>query len=146
MNKPQVISTRWISGIAAALLLAPAIAAQAASATSPEAVYQKERAACLEGRTQQARPTCLKEAGAALNEARHNRLPSEDPQVLANNALKRCDSVKPEEREDCQRMARGEGVVSGTPESGGVMKELVTRSVEPTPPVTTIPEPPPATR
>lgn len=134
MNKLPLIARLCLPGIAAAILTSPALAAQPSAPASAEAAYQKERAACLAGSSQQDRATCLKEAGAALAEARRARLGNaEDARALADNALRRCKAVAPEDRDDCERMARGEGKVSGSVEGGGVIKELVTRSVEPVP-------------
>ena len=48
--------------------------AKSAKSGSPEATYRYEREKCLSGRTHQDRATCLKEAGAALAEARRGRL------------------------------------------------------------------------
>lgn len=122
-----------LAGIAAALVLVPAWAnaqAPAAAAGDPEARFQKERAACLANSAQQERSACLKEAGAARDEARRSRLGNADEaRALRDNALQRCKSVRPEDRDGCERMARGEGTASGTAAGGGVLKEL--RTVEP---------------
>ena len=97
------------------------------SADSPDAVYKVDRANCLAGRTQQDLQTCLKEAGAARDSARKGLLKTESPQVLRDNALARCQ-VQPEgpARSDCERLARGEGTVSGSVAAGGDLKELHT--------------------
>lgn len=107
-------------------------APQAAANPTPEAVYQKERAACLRGSSAQDRATCLREAGAALAEARRAKLGNgEDARDRARNAELRCKNVAPADRDDCLRMARGEGTVSGSVEGGGVIKELVEVTVGP---------------
>lgn len=94
--------------------------------------YQQERADCLSGRSAQDRQTCLKEAGAAYAEARRGRLGSEvDARQLRENALLRCRVVPAEDREACERLASGGGKVSGSVTEGAVLKELVTRRVEP---------------
>jgi len=144
MNNTPVISRRWLTGMAAAFVLSPAFAGdpsvQSSAPSSPEAVYQKERAACLDGSSHQDRDTCLQEAGAARGEASGGRLDNgEDRRALADNAVRHCQAVAPENRGDCERMARGEGQVSGSVEGGGVLKEIVTRSVEP---AVTSPAPP----
>ena len=114
---------------------APASAASATSATpatlttSVDAVYQRERAACKLDATPQGRTTCLKEAGAAHAEAKRNQLGNgEDEAALRQNAELRCKSVAAADRDHCQRMARGEGTVSGSGSvaGGGVLKTLVT--------------------
>jgi hypothetical protein len=134
MNKMSTTTREWIAGLAAVLLLAPVLAAERPAASTEsakaEALYVKERAACLDGTSQQERAACLKEAGAALAEAKRSRLGNgEDARALRSNAVQRCDAVRAEDRDSCRRMALGEGTVSGTAAAGGVVKELVT--VEP---------------
>jgi hypothetical protein len=137
MNKIPTTTREWIAGLAAALLFAPAWAAPPAASTeaaTAQARYLKERAACLDGSSQQERSACLKEAGAALAEARGAGLGNdEDARALRRNAVKRCEAVRVEDRESCRRLARGEGTVSGSAAAGGVFKELIT--VEPAAPV-----------
>ncbi len=143
--------SRVLLALAAGMaLLAPGAQAASARATalpdpsSPEAVYRQERAKCLDGRSQQDRATCLQEAGAALAEARRGRLDNrEDAATLARNALLRCQRQRPEDRPDCERLARGEGSRSGSVEGGGVIKEIVTRTVGPAPAPTPAPAPVP---
>ena len=117
---------------AAVLALAPAHAAKTTSAA--DAAYQKERAACLDGSTHQERKTCLREAEAAHLEARKGELQTESAQTMLANKLKRCQ-VQPagEARQDCERLARGEGMVEGSAATGGQIKELVTVTVGSTP-------------
>lgn len=104
--------------------------AKSAKSGSPEATYRYEREKCLSGRTHQDRATCLKEAGAALAEARRGRLDNGvSERQLAENRVARCAAQHDSERADCERMARGEGTVVGSVEGGGVIKELVTRQV-----------------
>ena len=144
MNKMPISTRHWLAGMAAALMLAPAFAAKPAASLpapgTPEALYQKERAACLDGSSQQERAACLKEAGAALAEARHSRLGNgESARNLRDNALQRCKDVQTVDRDACERMTRGEGTVSGSAASGGVFKELVTIEPAATAPVPVAP-------
>lgn len=121
---------------AAGAASAPSAAPKAsAAASSIEAAYQRERAACLSGQTHQDRSTCLQEAAAARDDAlrRGATAPPSDPDTLRANALRRCEAfTTPDDRERCARMARGEGTRSGSAADGGVIKEL--RTVEPGPP------------
>lgn len=111
-----------------------AAAERARTGGSPEEVYRQYRADCLAGRTHQDRATCLREAGAALQEARRGRLDNgADASTWQRNALQRCERQPAEDRADCERLARGEGKVSGSVEGGGVIKEIVTRTIGPTP-------------
>lgn len=104
-----------------------ALAADAATST-----YQQERAACLKGQTYEDKATCLKEAGAALNDARRGRL-SEGATSYEQNALMRCNALPAADREDCARRVRGEGTVSGSVGTGGIYRETTTVIVGPQP-------------
>jgi hypothetical protein len=117
---------------AVTLVLAAALSpifADAAPATdgSPEANYQRERADCMAGRTQQDQKTCLYEAVSARDAARKGLLTTASPQDLADSARRRC-RVQPAgpDRVACERMAQGEGTVSGSVAEGGEMRELTT--------------------
>ena len=110
------------------------VAADPAS-SSALARYEAERAACMDGRTGQDRATCLKEAGAALAEARRGRLSNgESADTLARNAELRCQTVAAEDRDACLLMARGKGSVSGSVKAGGTMREITIVTVGPIPP------------
>lgn len=107
----------------------------ASKSTAAEAQnYQRERAACLDGSSSQDRTTCLKEAAAARAEARRGTLDNgERADQLRANALKRCAAVAAGDRDDCERLALGEGQRSGSVAEGAVVKTIVTRTVGPVP-------------
>jgi hypothetical protein len=107
-----------------------AVAADSGSLSSAQSLYQSERAACLNGTSNQDRATCLKEAGAALQASRRGGLDGGQAQ-LEQNRLLRCDSQPAEDRQACVRRMSGEGVTSGSVQSGGIYRELVTPGVEP---------------
>jgi len=107
-------------------------AASSASAGTAEANYQREKADCMNGRTAEDRSTCLKEAGAALAEARRGGLTTPTRSQRMANAIQRCQAQPAESRADCERVARGEGSVDGTVAEGGDFKELRTIQTEPT--------------
>jgi hypothetical protein len=97
------------------------LAAQSAFAadTEAQARYRSERAVCLTGASNQDRATCLKEASAALAEARRGQLSSGD---LAANSLARCEGLPGPDRDDCaQRIQRG--ATSGSVAAGGILRE-----------------------
>ena len=121
---------------AVALGIAGVAHAAPAADRDAQANYQKERAACMQGNTtNEDRATCLREAAAAYAEARRGRLSNNVSDAQKReNALLRCQQQPVSERADCERMARGEGKVSGSVAGGAVVKELVTRSVEPAAP------------
>jgi hypothetical protein len=85
--------------------------------------YQAERATCMNGQSNQARETCLKEAGAALQESRRGRL-SDDQAADHQNALLRCNALPVDDRDACQRRIEGEGTTSGSVLQGGLLREL----------------------
>jgi hypothetical protein len=123
-----------LSPILCAVALAASFGA-AAQDRSARAVYEAERQACMEGRTtHDDRANCLREAAAAYAEAKRGRLGNNVSEAQRReNALLRCREQPAAERLNCERMARGEGKVSGSVAEGAIVKELVTRSVEPVP-------------
>jgi len=104
---------------------AVSMAADRVAASGAQSSYQQDRAACISGASNQDRATCLREAGAALQEAKSGNLEgsSDDSE---QNRFRRCDPLPPGDREDCVRRMNGEGTVSGTAEGGGIYRELVT--------------------
>lgn len=97
-----------------------------AFAETPQQAYQRERAICLSGQSHQDRATCLKEAGAALAEARRGGLTPAGP-----NATQRCGALDGEERAACIARMSGAGVVRGSVEAGGLYRELTVRETLP---------------
>src|SRR5690554_4542672 len=69
---PSYIQSAGLS--AAVLLLGASGAAWSADMDAARAAYKEQRAACESGNTHQDRATCLREAGAALEEARRGQL------------------------------------------------------------------------
>jgi hypothetical protein len=111
--------TSMAGGACAALLLAAA--AQAAPASDAQLRYRQERAACMNGTSNQERATCLREAGAALQEAKHGGLSSGD---LDRNRTQRCAALPAQDREDCAMRMEGHGSTSGSVMQGGILREL----------------------
>jgi hypothetical protein len=107
--------------LAAALLVAGSALAGTGLSTA-QLRYQQERAACLNGSSNQDRATCLKEAGAALQEARRDGLATDEAR-LAQNRLNRCMTLPAQDREEC--IARIEqGATSGSAREGGILRQL----------------------
>lgn len=108
------------------VLLASAIAAPVmahAQATTAQQRYEQERKACLDGTSNQDRATCLREAGAALDESKKGNLRA-DPALEANR-LARCDNLPAADKADCiQRMQQG--TTSGSAQQGGILREATT--------------------
>jgi hypothetical protein len=102
-----------------------------------DATYQRERAACLNGSSNQERTACLKEAGAAREEARRGQL-KDDRAEEKQNALARCNGLPQADRVDCVGRVNGEGSVSGSVSGGGILRETVT-TVPASPPLSPLP-------
>jgi len=90
-----------------------------------QARYQQERAACLDGSSPQDRATCLREAAAALSEARQGNL-SDGQGSLRRNRVERCNVLPDDQRIDCLARMRGEGTTEGSVSGGGILREKVT--------------------
>ena len=110
-----------------ALALTPVLPALAAAKPADEAQerFQRERAACLAGTSQQDRATCLKEAGAALAEARRHGL-TNPAQNAATHQRQRCQALPSADRSACLARMSGKGSVSGSVADGGILRELRT--------------------
>ncbi len=94
--------------------------------------YEREKADCMTGKTQQPRNVCLREASAAYAQARQGKLISPDDRAeqWAANAIKRCQAQPdPEDRALCERRVR-EGVVEGSAAAGGELKTLTVRTTD----------------
>ena len=103
-------------------------ASRAADPQTPQSRYQADQAACLKSNTNSDRAACLKEAGAALQESQKNgSVKSSGPhseQDRERNRTLRCEALPLADREDCLRRMKGEGVVEGSVEAGGVLRTL----------------------
>ncbi|CAA2102133.1 hypothetical protein [Variovorax paradoxus] len=127
------------SMIFALLAIGSVASATVASAAGPRrgdggGIYQQELAVC--GHNQQDRAACIREAGAARQEAARGGLTSA-PDYRAN-ALARCGLQQPADRADCEaRVLGGAGntraAVDGSVMGGGVIRESVTTTVMPAP-------------
>jgi len=113
-------------------------AAPASDTSDIQARYLKERAVCMNGMSNQDRATCLKEAGAARDEARHGRLNDGDAKYR-RNARERCDALTGDEAADCRARMRGAGTTSGSVEAGGIFRETVTVETKPADPAASAP-------
>ena len=110
-----------------ATLLAQA-AATAAAALTLGAGMDAADAATPKGPDR--RDPAVVEAAAAAAEARRGTLSNgESPEQLRANALARCRVHQGEDRSACEALVRGEGQASGSVSGGGVLREIVIRSV-----------------
>ena len=137
MNHASVIRGRKLCLLTATALAgalaSPALYAQDPVATTPmtpQARYLKDRANCDAGRTAEDRATCLKEAGAALEERKRHQLDNDGSPMA--NATARCNALPDKDKADC--LARVVGplapnqrvTTSGSVAGGGVLKETTT--------------------
>jgi hypothetical protein len=121
---PRLSCAVAVCAMAALLSTATASAAGQNRESDAKATYQRDRAACMSGQSNQDRATCLREAGAAMQEAQRGRLENrQDP--FEQNRLLRCDSQPAADRQDCLRRMNGEGTTSGSVQGGGIYRELV---------------------
>ena len=121
-RKPML---RTVRNLALACLL-PAAAmsvAHAESTAEAQANYQKQKAECMNGQSSEGKKTCLREAGAALADAKRGRLDKNDSN-FEQNALARCQAFKNEEDRDLCERRQHEGTVSGSVSGGGDIREL----------------------
>jgi len=110
------------------LFATAALAAGGSKLSDANATYQRDRSACLSGKSNEDRATCLREAGAALQAARSGQLSDGAGQLQANR-LMRCNQLPEQDRSDCVRRMQPGGVVEGNSQSGGDLRESVTTEV-----------------
>jgi hypothetical protein len=110
-----------------ATALAPAWAGGKAAPSAAQSAYQQERARCLSGQSHQDRTTCLKEAGAAYDEARRGGLGDASPSDLSRNATQRCEVQPPADRQACMQRILGAGSAQGSVEGGGLLRQTETK-------------------
>jgi len=133
MNTHQRQASRPVWAAVALAAALACVSAQAADRSDARARYEKERAACMDGQSNQNRHDCLREAGAAYNEARKGELGAGVSPGYKDNQLARCDALKGDEHNACISRMQGQGTVSGSVEGGGLYRELVTVQPAPAP-------------
>jgi len=117
----------WASLLLGAVLASvSAVAANKTASADALANYQRQREVCLGGQSNQDRATCLREAGAALAQAKQGGM-GDDAATYSDNAKKRCESLPNADRTDCLTRMSGKGTTSGSAAGGGIYRELVTR-------------------
>ncbi|QHE88192.1 hypothetical protein [Hydrogenophaga sp. BPS33] len=139
----SVHSRTWLATAVFAVCLPAAWAVTPSEKAAIEAAYKSDRAACQALSPNQDRTSCLRDAGAHRAQALRQGLRGPTAAELERNALQRCKAHPPADQARCERMARGEGQVSGSVAAGGTIRELVTQ--EPLPPMPAPPPPMPST-
>jgi len=108
-----------------ALLAVGAATAQMATGIDNTGSYQSEVQACMSGRTQQDRDTCMKEARNANADKRRGVLDTQGS--LEANAMSRCNVFTTgEDKAACQARVMGMGSTSGSIAGGGLIREVET--------------------
>ena len=110
--------------LAAATLLASGAAVAAAKVSEAQRQYNEDRAHCMSGNSNQDRATCLKEAGAAFQEAKRGGLSTGTDADVSGNKTIRCETLPARDRKDCVMRMQGEGVARGNSQDGGIIREL----------------------
>lgn len=128
----SVMSAASRAAVAALACCLAGFSGQALAAPADGNAYQKERAACVDGSSQQDRTTCLREAAAARGEAKRGHLT--ESSSYEENATARCNVLPPSDRQECVKRIHGQGTVSGSVESGGIYRETTTTVVGTPPP------------
>jgi hypothetical protein len=90
-----------------------------------EATYRTERDRCASDPNVSDRAACQQSARAALQAAREGRL-DRAPHDFQQNQEARCNDLPAPEHDECLRRVHGAGSVSGSVESGGTVRTLVT--------------------
>ncbi len=109
---------------AAGLLPLAAAQAQNASTSDLQARYDADMQRCATLTDPERKRTCQREAGAALQEARRNRLTTAHENTAANSAA-RCARLPAAQRADCERlMTDSSAVEHGSVSGGGIFREL----------------------
>ena len=124
-----------LSMASAAMLCSTFVHAEQGGAAAARARYEQERIRCQSGQSGQDMKTCMREAGAALQEARQGRLDDHDTSYT-RNALERCKPLPADDAKDCRDRILGQGdvSVSGSVKGGGLYREKVTTEVKVLPP------------
>jgi len=118
------------AALAGACASAPVLAADPVAADDAKALYLRDRANCETGHTSQDKATCLKEAGAALEEKKKGKLDNSGSPVA--NATDRCNLVPAKDKADClarivgPQSANQRVTATGSVEGGGMIKETTT--------------------
>ena len=128
MRTPDIARPRLVSIGVAALLAMTAATAQVATGTTgidASGNYQEEVKACMTGKTQQDRDTCLREARNAQADKKRGVLDNAGANFEANAAA-RCDVLMGDEKSACQARVTGHGSTSGSVAGGGLLREVET--------------------
>lgn len=146
MNVRPMHTKRLAASLCAAGLMLAAGAAQAADPIGRagiQAQYEQDVAACKNGSTGQERTACMREAGAARQEANRQHLSDGSTDQHQQNMVERCNRLPADSRQDCITQMTSPTQVRGSVQGGGVLRETVIQVPAGT--AGTVPPAPPAT-
>ncbi len=126
-KQPQFL-TRLALVAGGILLGTVATFATAADSADAQARYKAMVDKCNSGTMQEDRPTCLREAGAALQESRRGDLHTAPTAKLDQDAVNRCSLVPQSDRDACMVRAQS-APVSGSVNGGGDLRESVQTTI-----------------
>lgn len=113
------------SRILSASLLSLGLLSSAAWAQTPSQDYRHDIQRCEQFKGEQ-RTTCRREAGAALQAERHNKLDKRDHNLDANRQA-RCHRLPADRQQGCLKSMTGQDTtVRGSVEGGGILRETTT--------------------
>ncbi|WAI81258.1 MULTISPECIES: hypothetical protein [Achromobacter] len=145
MNVRPMHTKRLAASLCAAGLMLAAGAVHAADAIGRAAIqsqYEQDVANCKSGKSNQDRATCMREAGAARQEANRQNLKEGSTADYQQNMLDRCNRLPTTSRQDCITQMTSPTNVRGSVQGGGVLRETVIQVPAGTvPPSTTMPPP-----
>src|SRR5690606_25212843 len=113
-----------ICALSASLFSVGAFAANGSGTADIEAKYRQDIERCNAGQTNQDLATCKREAGAAMEEARRQRLVTHQDQSLQTNSTARCQALPADMRDTCMmQMSQGSNTtIQGSVEGGGILR------------------------
>lgn len=145
MNVRPMHTKRLAASLCAAGLMLAAGAVHAADAIGRAAIqsqYEQDVAKCKSGNTNQDRATCMREAGAARDEANRQNLKEGSTGQHQQNMVDRCNRLPAASRQDCLTQMSSPSNVRGSVQGGGVLRETVIPvPAGEVPPATTAPAP-----
>jgi hypothetical protein len=121
------IALQCAMALSLAVAIAPAWGAGKSGLSQAQSDYRQQRTHCLSGESNQPLATCLKEAGAAYEEARRGQLDSAPAADLARNATQRCAVQPPADQQACMQRIMGAGTTEGSVGGGGLIRRTETK-------------------
>ena len=121
------IALQCAIALSLAVAIAPAWGAGKSGLSQAQSDYRQQRTRCLSGESHQPLATCLKEAGAAYEEARRGQLDSAPAADLARNATQRCAAQPPADQQACIQRIMWAGTTEGSVGGGGVIRRTETK-------------------